>query len=151
MFCLNYISLKMNRRELIKNIAAGTVTLFVLPAAITSCTKEEIVPDLNPNPGLDEITLDLTDNKYSNLLPDGGFLIEEDVIVINTGNGYIALSSICTHQGCRVSYDHDEGNLPCPCHGSVFSSAGSVLRGPANSPLKKFDVIQEGDLLTIVF
>jgi len=140
----------MNRRELIKNIAAGTVTMFVVPAAITSCEKDPIDPDDNNNPDDGVLTIDLTADKYSNLGESGGFVKEKDIIIINTGEGFIALSSICTHEGCGVSYDSGSNNLPCPCHGSVFSTSGSVIEGPADSPLKKFELTQEGDILTII-
>jgi cytochrome b6-f complex iron-sulfur subunit len=139
----------MNRRDLLRNIAAGSVTLFVVPAAFTSCAKDDPEPDVDPNADPNALTIDLSDDKYSSLIPDGGFYIEQNVIVINTGDGFIALSSVCTHQGCRVSYNHDNGNLPCPCHNSVFSTTGSVLEGPAGSPLKKYDLTQDGDILTI--
>ncbi len=135
----------MNRRELLKNVAAGTVSLFVVPAVITSCEDDSPEPDGNPN----ELVIDLTQGKYSTLASAGGSVVESGIIIINTGDGYIALSSLCTHQGCQVSYNHGNGNLPCPCHGSVFSTSGSVLNGPASSPLAKYNVTQEGDILTI--
>ncbi|TFH26329.1 MAG: Rieske (2Fe-2S) protein [Bacteroidia bacterium] len=140
----------MNRRELIRNLATGSVALFVVPAVLTSCAKDDPDPDPNPNPNPGVLTIDLTNAKYGSLVPDGGFYVDQGVIVINTGDGFIALSSVCTHQGCRVSYNHGNGNLPCPCHGSIFSTTGSVLHGPANSPLAKYVVVQEGDILTIV-
>jgi cytochrome b6-f complex iron-sulfur subunit len=139
----------MNRRELIRNLASGSLTLFVVPAFLTSCAKDDPDPDPDPNPDPGVLTIDLTDPKYSSLGPAGGFYIEKQVIVINTGDGFIALSSVCTHQGCAVSYSHSNGNLPCPCHGSIFSTTGSVVKGPANSPLAKYDVAQQGDILTI--
>ena len=138
----------MNRRDLIRNIAAGTVTLFVVPAAFTSCEKDSPEPDNNPgDPNV--MTIDLNDGKYSNLAAVGGSVVENNIIIINTGDVFIALSSVCTHQGCQVGYNHGNGNLPCPCHGSVFSTSGSVLNGPASSPLAKYDLTREGDLLTI--
>ncbi len=139
----------MNRIDFIKNLAAGGATLFVAPAILTSCGKDDPEPDPNPNPNPDELSIDLTDGKYASLLNAGGFYVESDVIVINTGDEYIALSSVCTHEGCRVSYNHGNGNLPCPCHNSIFSTAGAVLQGPANAPLTKYDVSQVGDILTI--
>jgi len=140
----------MNRRELIRNIAAGTVTLFVVPAAFTSCEDDLPDPDDNNNPENNTLTIDLNSEKYSDLGSAGGSVKEGDIIIINTEAGFIALSNICTHQGCVVSYDSEENKLPCPCHGSVFSTSGSVLEGPANAPLKKYELTQEGDILTIV-
>ncbi len=135
----------MNRRELIRNIAAGTATIFVVPALITSCEEDLSDPDNNNN----VLTIDLNDDKYKSLGSAGGFIVERSIIILNTGDDYIALSSICTHQGCEVSYDHSKSNLPCPCHGSIFSTSGSVLNGPAETSLKKFNITQEGDILTI--
>jgi len=138
----------MNRRDLLRNVAAGTATLFVVPAYITSCEKDDPDPD-NENPDDSMLTIDLADEKYSSLSSAGGYVVEKDVIIFNTGDGFLALSSVCTHNGCRVSYDHGNGNLPCPCHGSVFSSAGAVIQGPASSPLKNYPISQEGEKLTI--
>jgi len=140
----------MNRRELIKNIAAGTATLFVVPTAFTSCEDELTDPGDNNNTDGSTLMIDLNNDKYSALGSDGGFIKEGAVIVINTGEGFIALSNICTHEGCVVSYNHGDKNLPCPCHGSVFNTSGSVVEGPADSPLKKYELTQEGDLLTVV-
>jgi len=139
----------MNRRELIRNIAAGTATIFIVPAFITSCEKEVPDADNNNDPNGNILTIDLNDDKYSNLGSAGGSVIEGNIIIFNTGDGYLALSSICTHQGCQVSYDHGGGNLPCPCHGSVFSTTGSVVNGPAETALKTYEIAQEGDVLTI--
>jgi cytochrome b6-f complex iron-sulfur subunit len=141
----------MNRRDMIRNIAAGTVTVFIVPPLLSSCEKDDPDPDDNngDNPDEDTLTIDLTEPDYSNLASAGGSIVIDNILIANTGDGFIAVSSVCTHQGCQVSYSHDNGNLPCPCHGSVFSTAGAVLAGPASTPLKKYNVAQEGDILTI--
>jgi glycine/D-amino acid oxidase-like deaminating enzyme/nitrite reductase/ring-hydroxylating ferredoxin subunit len=42
----------------------------------------------------------------------------------------------CTHMGCLVKFNEAERSWDCPCHGSRFDLDGSVLEGPATSPLR---------------
>ena len=41
----------------------------------------------------------------------------------------------CTHMGCSLHGNPEEGTRDCPCHGSRFSGEGSLLDGPANGGL----------------
>ena len=43
--------------------------------------------------------------------------------------------SKCSHMGCRLEKNADEGTWECPCHGSGFSAEGKLLRGPAQKDL----------------
>jgi nitrite reductase/ring-hydroxylating ferredoxin subunit len=47
-----------------------------------------------------------------------------------------ALSAKCTHLGCVVHFNSAERSWDCPCHGSRFDTAGTVLHGPAATPLE---------------
>ena len=38
-----------------------------------------------------------------------------------------AISGVCTHQGCRLWFDHPLDQLRCPCHSTSFSPTGQVL------------------------
>ncbi len=41
------------------------------------------------------------------------------------------LSAKCTHMGCTVKWNAAERTFDCPCHGSRYSTSGTVVNGPA--------------------
>ena len=47
------------------------------------------------------------------------------------------LTATCTHEGCTVS-NVSGSQFVCPCHGSTYSTSGTVVQGPANRPLQQF-------------
>jgi Rieske Fe-S protein len=47
------------------------------------------------------------------------------------------LTAICTHEACTVT-GFESSQYVCPCHGSRYSTAGSVINGPAPLPLHQF-------------
>ena len=57
------------------------------------------------------------------------------------------LTATCTHEGCTVS-NVSGSQFVCPCHGSTYSTSGSVVQGPANRPLQSFAAQVSGDVLT---
>jgi len=64
--------------------------------------------------------------------------------VVRMSNGasnsaFRAFSAVCTHEGCLAEVHNNR--FECPCHGSVFAIDGSVINGPAASPLPTRDVI----------
>ena len=79
----------------------------------------------------------------------GAVFDDQKVVVTQPTEGdFKAFSAICTHQGCPVSDVTDTIN--CTCHGSKFSiSDGSVVDGPAPSPLPEASISIEGDGITL--
>ena len=139
----------MNRRNALSRITISATGIVVLPAAFLSCEKSDPEPGNNPNNN-NSGEIDLSKPENSSLNSAGGFLISGNKIIINTGNDvFVALSKVCTHNGCSVTYSAANNNLPCPCHGSLFSTDGSVLNGPAILPLTKYTVSKNGNILTI--
>jgi Rieske Fe-S protein len=68
---------------------------------------------------------------------------QPDVMIRDTTGRLTAMSAVCTHAGCEVSYQ--AGQLFCPCHGSVFNArTGAVEQGPATSPLPSKRVLESG-------
>ena len=66
-------------------------------------------------------------------------------VLIHLQSGdFVAYSAVCTHQGCLVAYQN--GQLVCPCHGSVFdpSKGGVVVYGPAPTPLPQIPIKVQG-------
>jgi Rieske Fe-S protein len=67
-------------------------------------------------------------------------------IGFRTKAGVFAYSSICTHQGCAVTYKSSSKMLVCPCHGATFDPArnGRVVSGQADAPLPKVKIAVKG-------
>ena len=80
-------------------------------------------------------------------IPVGGgkVLAAKKIVVTQPKAGsFDAFTAVCTHQGCIVG-DVSGGTINCPCHGSKFSIAnGSVVNGPATSPLAPVSIKVQG-------
>ncbi len=139
----------MKRRESLQKIVVGGVTLFFMPTILTSCQKDPADQNGNTPPPGSTIELDLNTPTYSSLKNPGEYVVVQGIIVANTGSGYVALSSTCTHNGCTIGYNLAANNFPCPCHGSVFSTTGSVVNGPATTPVKSYTVTVASDIITV--
>jgi Rieske Fe-S protein len=56
---------------------------------------------------------------------------------------FYAMDSQCTHAGCVVS-SIEYGRLPCLCHGSQYDLDGTVIQGPANRSLTRYELEFDG-------
>ena len=135
----------MKRSKFIKKSCVFVGVSIIAPGfLLESCKKKS--SSSGPNVNFD---IDLTATKYQSLNTVGHYVYKDGVIVAHTANGFVALSKACTHQGCDVTYSLSANDFPCPCHGAIFTDAGSVHSGPANKSLKKYTVTKNGNILTI--
>jgi glycine/D-amino acid oxidase-like deaminating enzyme/nitrite reductase/ring-hydroxylating ferredoxin subunit len=51
-----------------------------------------------------------------------------------------ALSPVCPHMKCIVSFNPEEKSWDCPCHGARFDINGTVITGPAMHNLEKVEI-----------
>lgn len=121
------------RRDFVLLVVGWIGTLSSLAAA-TLAGMRGLLPNL----------LDEPDQRFRAGKPedysDGAvaFLDEIRTFLLRKGDGFRAMSGVCTHLGCTVNRDSD--GFRCPCHGSVFDEDGQVLSGPAPRPLDCYGV-----------
>ncbi len=63
--------------------------------------------------------------------------------------GLVALSPVCTHQGCHVPYCPGSAWFECPCHGSRYDAIGEQRRGPAPRGLDHYAVTVVAGVVTV--
>jgi cytochrome b6-f complex iron-sulfur subunit len=83
-------------------------------------------------------------------IPAGGALVfqEARLALLRDNRGIYALSLVCTHLGCTLNVGGEQ--LSCPCHGSRFDRSGNVLQGPADRPLKRLRVEEQGTTVEVL-
>ena len=137
----------MDRRKFVKSssILCG-ITLVGASTILQSCAKESTNV---PQGATVDFTLDLNQSDNAPLLTPGGSLATQTVVVINLDGSYIALSQICTHNGCSVAYNDNRMHMECPCHGGTYDLQGNVISGPPPAPIKKYTVTKNGEILSI--
>ncbi len=63
------------------------------------------------------------------------------VVKLSSG-GYACFDAVCTHNGCRVGWDAQDGVMLCPCHGAAFdpNNHAAVIQGPTDTPLMELPI-----------
>lgn len=72
---------------------------------------------------------------------------DKKIALVNINNQLFALDLTCTHLGCTVQIN--KANIVCPCHGSIFSHDGRLIKGPAKRNLRIYKVIEDGDFFIV--
>jgi cytochrome b6-f complex iron-sulfur subunit len=128
---------KLPRRSFLALSLGWCSTVFALAASLAAAGRF-LVPNVLYEPN----------RRFRGLKPDDypdgpTFLPNLRVFLFRQGNRFHAVSAICTHLGCTVNL---AGNgFHCPCHGSQFNPNGTVISGPAPSPLPWFELTVSRD------
>lgn len=141
----------MDRKTFLAQMGLTSAAIFT-GACMAGCSKEgDSGSNNNPPPATNvDFTLDLTQPVNANLNTPGGFIYKNNIIVARTLSGnFVALSQICTHQGGTVEFQANNNRFYCPVHGALFQTNGSVIAGPANSPLKTYNTSLTGNNLRV--
>ena len=70
-------------------------------------------------------------------------------LVVRTGQDtFNAMTAVCTHEACEVT-GFQSSRFVCPCHGSQYSTSGTVQAGPATQALRMFPTQFTNSVLTI--
>jgi cytochrome b6-f complex iron-sulfur subunit len=139
---------KISRHNFLRSLGLGgsaLVAVYCTGATLTSCTNEGTIA---PAPG-GGLTLDLSSNANSALQSVGGFIVTNQIVVANVGNGkYVAVTHICSHEQKReVTFRNNE--FYCTAHGARFDTNGKGLNANGSKGLTVYTTTLSGNTLTI--
>lgn len=127
-----------NRRTFLKGVCAGVGGALAVSVA-GAARAGKLAVRLDQVPALKQV--------------GGSAIVKlkgEQVLLIRRSAGEIrALSPICTHRQCYVSYNSTTRRVECGCHHSGFDLQGRVLYGPAPSPLPRYETRLDGDRILV--
>jgi nitrite reductase/ring-hydroxylating ferredoxin subunit len=134
----------VSRREFLKAVAV-TGGVAVGGALLAGCGSASSL-----------LSLDLTKPENQALATVGGSLLldatsldGQGILLYRAGDtSVLAFSRKCTHLGCTIG-GFENGLSLCPCHGSQYDTGGNVVRGPSQTPLRRYTAAISGSTVTI--
>jgi cytochrome b6-f complex iron-sulfur subunit len=76
----------------------------------------------------------------------------QTINVIHGTAGFMALSDVCPHLGCKVHWESTSSEFICPCHDGHFDIQGAPTAGPPADMgvgLTRYTVVEDGDMVFI--
>lgn len=138
-----------SRRALLRGLGIAATGLVVLAGCQTGGSS---VGNVKTCGG--QTCIDLADSANAALTTVGGSLLvmlggDTVMLIRQDDTTVVAVSAICTHQGCTVDYVAGSNTLQCPCHGARFGTDGHVIGGPTNRALRRYSATLAQNVVTI--
>ena len=144
-----------SRREFMKKSLHGAevIAIGVIAASFANGCSSSQTAAATTGP---TITLIINDAANAALQTVGGTIaLESNIIdpkgifVVRESNSSVkAFSRECAHNGCTLRA-FSGSSTTCPCHGSVYNTAGGRVAGPASTGLKQYTASISGNTITI--
>ena len=120
-----------SRRGFLRLGVAAAAGTFVLAACHRGYQRKPELVNLGP---------------VKDLLSATQHIASKKVLVFRDDNGWAALGTSCSHDGCDLTFQDD--TLLCPCCRSLYRHTGEVLRGPAKQNMVWYEIsYSDGNLL----
>lgn len=69
------------------------------------------------------------------------FGVRPAMLIHHLDGSFACFDAVCTHLGCTVQYQPEQGRIFCACHGGVYDpKTGGNVAGPPPKPLKPYSV-----------
>jgi len=141
-----------NRRDFLKTACKPIVIAALGIPLLEACAAEEISSDnssdyISDDSGRAPLTIDLTNNSFSNLQEVGGWMnyISESLLLVRISEEEIRVfDNRCPHQGNRDRWVYDGSEFTCQHHNNSFSDT-------CGGSLKCYTASLNGNALTVSF
>lgn len=115
------------------------------PARITFKTSGDFIKEATnmASQYLDWISASDLENTADLPAGEGGLIsigLKKIAVYRDYNNTLKAFSAVCPHLGCIIQWNNTEKTFDCPCHGSRFTTDGTVINGPAASGLQPIGI-----------
>ncbi len=144
----------MERKEFLRSLGAGAAFALIFPCT-QGCSKDEVDGNIVEEPTGVDFTVDLTSQEAQALVPNGGFILKNLVVIAKNLEGeYVAASQVCSHESYdQVRFVNQNGGIfYCDVHGSRFDQDGSPLNqvdGNPAKPIKTYNTELNGSILRV--
>ncbi|MDB5241728.1 MAG: Rieske (2Fe-2S) protein [Spirosoma sp.] len=121
------------------------MAVYCAGQSLTACSQNEAI---TPAPLGSPFTVDMNTSANAALLKQGGYIVQNNVVIANTSKGYVAVTVVCSHEGQRkVTLRSDE--FYCPQHGARYDLSGKGLNSEGRNGVMVYSVTQSGNVLTV--